>query len=1517
MKGYLAAMLSVFVLSLMIFSALPVGTITTHLTSNGPCIMVYSTKGKVLESEGNDLTSTADPFTTGTPADPLLINGTLSSATDVDWFKITVAGPNPGILNVSLTTPVNASTAVDYTFSVYEANDATGAKLFMEASDPGYANSAATGLTAWAAGPGFYFMRVKVKDLTTQVEIKEYWLNVSWNAKPNMKVESEILNKTISNDDPITANSMDLTGTGMTSVDFFGTIRSSTDMDWFWINLTGPSAGVLNISFETFYGDISGAYSGRYLRMMLYGPTPCAFDTTHQMLTGNDYGSASPTLIKGTMVPVGDYRMQIDNPDGASESPYQPYHLAINFTPARTLQPAIQLESELIAYNDSNNDEGNASSLQLTLTGALYNGTIYGNIDGLWDSDWINFTLPGTTVGNLTLILDTPYDAAASLNPTYYYVFYRSDNMTSEFLNASNQGSAGEYTETLVAVRATTYYVRVFAGVGSMIRYDPYVMRLSFSAGCGLPIEKEHADGTLNNWTNASEVITMVPPGDGKSYHRGHIYGSLDNTTDQDYYTFEFADAYVGELRVFVKTPNYKPSTAYSYEIYGPDGFTYRAAYKYQYGAASEEQFTPTIPGGLPGKYLLRVCAPGYFDAAHLYYVRIEFEPLDTAPYQVAGKIYGIVSNNFTSQPIENITVNVDGRDQYSNWQTWGGFKSDVLGNYTTCKLPKQEVRVRVTTNGYAEFTNITTMAVGVDQKIDIKLVPTYGSLSGRAWWGTPAYADKWVPFADVEVLGTSLKTKADKDGYYSFAQMPTGFFSVRFSAEYFLPDTRDVTIIESEASTLNGYLTGITGGVIVTLKDQVTGINITDATLTMVRAPFQNVSLYFSNWMGLYYTYGYDGLLVGNYTMHLVHSEYGGDYQVKIEQGKFVFVNMTLFKKIFHVTVKDKATGSALGQYSVIVKLYSTAKATVAAGMEYTTLVQDAIYESGYWKFTGISNGDYYLNVTDYNWPTTDGAYLPYEEMITFGNESIDETVELVKPGVLVNVTDALTGMKVTEATVTLRADLETTSYTLYDSYNLGMYSTQQLLPAGGYSLSVEHYNYQSYTTHVTISGAVSEFSAQLTQGEMRIELFGELYQNQNNQIIAYVYDDATDLALQYVKLWDSVNQDSYSYSTDASGKTTIMIYPTTGTTEVMFQASLSKYRTTIKNLTVITGAAPTTGIIQGKVWDGSSGFSGIKVDLYKGTATSMWKIVSDKEDAALYNSTTTGTGGTYMFTGVEFPAGDQQIYSVCISPHQDKRPYYYWGSSQDFTSVTVGSTDRFKSDINIQVQANNPPTFTERTITDGNQYDPYNNVKYEQAKLDSATYKFVIWVEDSDNDEPEYVRLQIAGKTFNMKPMKYTNTKYTAGDPDTKLSPMNNPGRYYEVALELGDIKAGKYDYTFVVRDVWASTNTTKQSTEKLEVEDLRAVVLKDSIVNFAVQGVLALLLLIATIVAYVITKKKYSYSENKNKDLTTYGMNHTLQTLDPAAVGDKANDLNEARRQYIEGKISAEEFVKKLKG
>jgi hypothetical protein len=401
-------------------------------------------------------------------------------------------------------------------------------------------------------------------------------------------------------------------------------------------------------------------------------------------------------------------------------------------------------------------------------------------------------------------------------------------------------------------------------------------------------------------------------------------------------------------------------------------------------------------------------------------------------------------------------------------------------------------------------------------------------------------------------------------------------------------------------------------------------------------------------------------------------------------------------------------------------------------------------------------------------------------------------------------------------------------------------------------------------------------------------------------------------------VNVWDSVNQPTYYIpQTDSSGKATLMVYPPYGETEVMFQATLSKYRTAIQNMSVITGAAPTTGIIQGKVWDGYTGFEGITVQLYEGNANYMLKIMSGKEDATIYNTAETGPSGSYMFTGVEFPAGDQQAYSVCIAPHQDKRPQaYYWGSSEDFVDVTVSSTDRFKSDINIQVQANNEPTFTPRTITEGNQYDPYDNKEYEPAKLDGARYVFRTWVEDKDNDEPELVKLLIGGKEFNMKPMRYTNSKYTGADTETKLPPMN-PGRYYEAVLELGDLDGGKYDYSFVVRDVWASFNTTKQSAEKIEIQDLRAVVLKDTIVNFAVQGVLALLLLIATVVAYVITKKKSYYSEYKNKDLTTYGMGHSLQNLDSAAAGDKANELNDARRQFIEGSISAEEFVRKLKG
>ncbi len=1480
-------------------------------------------RGEVRESEGNDASGTADEFAGGTPMDPLLVNGTLATDADIDWFKITVAGVLPGILNVSLEAPYNASVVPDYEFTVYEANDNTASKQFIYGTDSGWVNSDPTMKTAWAAGPGFYFVRIKVKEGTNVVTGDDYQFNFTYTTVADMLVESEILDKANANDEAGDANPMNLTGQTVREVDFFGTVRSDTDHDWFRLNLSGPSGGALNISFETFYRDATGAHNGHTYTLKLYGPGP-GTEETDLMLEGTDTGVAGATLISGSLVPPGHYLMDIYDEGGVSFSPYEAYHLYVNYTPVLDEEPGSQLESELISGGGTNDVSGDASTVVLSATGGLHNGTFRGTMNATADVDWFNFTLPGDTIGNLDVVFDTPYEAGV-LDPLYWYVLYRGDSLNNEYLNASGQGSgAPSFQETLSAMRPTEYYLLVSVAAGhAPFRSEPYSVHLSFEPDDSLQVELEHADGRDNNEPDNAENITMLPPGDGRSYHLGEMYGSIDSPGDADHYILNFTDAYVGTLTFYVQSPNYVASTLYNYAVYGPESTTYMSGYKQNYGSTGQESFT--IPGGLPGEYMLTVTTEGVYDMAHLYHVRIEFEPEDTSIYQVAGIITGRVYNNFTSQSVVNIPVSVYNGD---DTEKWGEFTSDASGNYATSKLPKQDVWLKVSTNGYAPYSRLVTMNLGEDQTVDIGLEPTYGNLDGYVYYGTYAHANYAVPNATVEIVGSSFSTLSDALGHYSFTNVPTGTHQVRFSADDHEPYTQSVQVLESQTATLHGYLTRMTGHLIVNLLDG-EGQRVTSgASVKLFREETGEFSLslgnYFSN-----YTFGTTNILIGNYTMTVVHQDYATvTMTVRVLRDRYSWVNVSLTNKRFIVLIYDAMTGAAITYANQFyVKLYSLSKSSVVPGD--TTALDAALVSTAtqlydnqntfyndssgyYWRFYNIENGDYLLNVTHVNWAmgNPSSTYLAYERRVTVEDRDLILNVSVTKPGLKLRIIDENTNASVTYATVSLKYNRDNQQYTL--SYDSGSdsYKHEGKLGYGSYTLTISHGDFKGVTKIINITEPYTYLEVYVHQGRLKMTVEGgdEIYMHQENKVIVFVTDTETDEPLNGATITVSVGVYGNQY-TNEQGRVEITVSPTNAAiTKITFTASYAGYASKSLEFDIIVGEEPTTGRITGTAKYDSAWGSPVKkmeVDLYLGVPN---EVIVSRLEPVYRKTTTTDDSGFFTFSNLSF-----EWYVICIGSHQDLRMSDDWASQ--YNSVELTLQNRFLTK-DIFVSTNNPPLFKPRSKEDfannANPNDQYKGKVYKEHVLDDERGDvFRIFVADADGDEPEYVRLNIDGKSYEMKALEKTNPDYTGDNVDDVLPRMED-GRYYEVAIK--DLKSGTYNYSFSLRDIWSKDEVVKDGEGEIEIVSLREIFFRDNMKRMGVLGGCCILLFVIFLIARA--KGKKNLYENENKQLTVGGIGYSLKELEVGASGEMVGDLNDYRVQFLEGRIDSAEFIKRLK-
>ena len=1524
-------LMSIFIIILLIFTScthvfIAMGDVENDTRGSGsPQVELDPGRGQEQESEDNGLSGSADEFAGGTPGDPLLVNGTLSTDADIDWFKITVAGTDPGILNVSLTAPLNNSVVPEYEFTVYEQNDDTASKSYIYGIDSGWQNADPTMVTSWAAGPGYYFVRVKVKDLTTVVTGDDYQFNFTYTAVPSMNIESELLDKVDANDEFGDADAMNLTGYPVKEVNFFGTIRSDTDHDWFKLNITGDSAGMLNISFTTFYRDSTGTHNSQKLKFTLYGPLPSGTETEDIMLYGEDTGTAGATLVQGSMVPPGDYLLEVLDEIGTGYSKYEPYHLYINYTPVWNEDPGIQLESELTDGGGNNDNSTSTSLMVLAEDAGKYNGTIFGNIDSTLDQDWFNFTLPGSIVGDLTLTFDTPY---VVVNPTYWYVLYRTDRMGTEFLNTSGVGSTSpSFQDTLNAVREGEYYIKVMAATvpqSAVIRAEPYSLHISFEPNDDLPVEVEHATGRDNNEPDNAENITMLPPGDGRPHHLGEMYGTVDSAGDADYYIFNFTDDYVGTLTIYVQSPNYVPNTFYHYNIYGPDSATYQCAYIDNYGITGEQSVT--IPGGLPGTYYLKVYTDAVFDMAHLYYVMITFEPEDTSTYQVAGKIAGSVLNNFTSQGIPNVQVEIWNGD---DTEQWGEFTSDASGDYVTSSLPKQDIWINVDTNGYAPYSHMTTMTLGADQDIDIRLDPTFGNLEGKVYWGASANANRLIPNATVEIAGTTFSTLTDAAGEYSFTNVPTGTYNVKFSKEDYLSDTKSVQILESQTAPLDGYLTKITGNIIVFLRDG-EGVVITQkATVTLDRDDMGPVTLSLGTWLPNNYTYGASNLLIGNYTLTATHQDYATiAMNVRVLSDRYVWINLTMTNRRFIVLIHDNNTGSTiLSSNQFYVKLYTLSKSGVdpedstalaAALVSTATQLYDNLYEfyngsyGYYWRFYNVENGDYLLNVTHVRWSVGNpsNTYMAYEIGVTVDDSDLVLDVNVTKPGMKLRIIDEDTNASVTYATVKLKYNLDNKEYTINYDDNTDSYNLEAQLGYGSYTLTVDHGDFKSVTKIIDITEPYTFLEVFVHQGRLKMTVEGgdEIYMHQENRVIVFVSDAETDEPMSGAAITVSTGVFG-SPSTGVEGRVEITVSPTNpAITEITFTATYTGYASKSQEFSIITGEEPTTGRITGTVkYDNSYGAAVKKkeVDLYLGIPDS---VIVGRTEPSHIKTTTTDDAGFFSFGNLSF-----DWYVISVGSYQDLRMSDDWASQ--YNSIEINLQNRFQTK-EIYVTNNNPPIFKPRSKEDfannANPNDQYKGKVYSEHVLDNDRGDvFRIFVADADGDEPEYVRLNINGKSYELKALKKTNPDYTGDNVDDVLPRMED-GRYYEVAVK--NLKSGKYNYTFSTRDLWSAREVVKESDGKVEITSLREMLFRDNMKSLGILGVLCVILLIIFLIAN--KKAKKYFTENTNKELTLNGLDYALKELEIGASGDMVGDLNNLRREYLEGKVDSEEFIKRLK-
>ena len=123
-------------------------------------------------------------------------------------------------------------------------------------------------------------------------------------------------------------------------------------------------------------------------------------------------------------------------------------------------------------------------------------------------------------------------------------------------------------------------------------------------------------------------------------------------------------------------------------------------------------------------------------------------------------------------------------------------------GRYAIAVTPGPAVSLQTSAFAYDPLVKTVAAPAGSDQILNLKIRRSdAGAVSGvvrRAADQSP------VAEADVQILGTPLKTQTNAAGAYTFASVPVGAYQVRCLAPGLIPKTSAVTVLKGKTSALS-----------------------------------------------------------------------------------------------------------------------------------------------------------------------------------------------------------------------------------------------------------------------------------------------------------------------------------------------------------------------------------------------------------------------------------------------------------------------------------------------------------------------------------------------------------------------------------------------------------------------------------------------------------------------------------------------------------------------------------------
>lgn len=287
------------------------------------------------------------------------------------------------------------------------------------------------------------------------------------------------------------------------------------------------------------------------------------------------------------------------------------------------------------------------------------------------------------------------------------------------------------------------------------------------------------------------------------------------DTTDPSSYFFEYVD-HQGERRLvwcwgYQRNDAQKSAAAVCPEndcqlLYlQPPGYKKKCPQCHPDAALEKQRPVPLIP--LAAVLLLVLLAAG---AAFYWFTR------------PGAEVTGVVFAEADGRPVSNAEIRIDGVEQTT--------RTDQQGRFQLTGLPTGQASVRVSAAGFQTHIAELDLASGEETSAKVKLLGDSG-VTGRI---VDAAGEFPVADAEVQIAGTKLTARTDKQGEFRIKQVPSGKTELEISATGYPVERTECKLTAGETATVNMKLTG-TARLNGRIVDALAGKPIAGATIRIV----------------------------------------------------------------------------------------------------------------------------------------------------------------------------------------------------------------------------------------------------------------------------------------------------------------------------------------------------------------------------------------------------------------------------------------------------------------------------------------------------------------------------------------------------------------------------------------------------------------------------------------------------------------------------------------------------------